>query len=323
MGKGRQTGSSFKPFTYATAYEQGFPATLMLYDGPYAPETKKQGKPWPKNSDGKYTGVQPMYRCLQRSRNAAAVDLIANCTGIPAVIKLASAMGIDERRLPEVPALTLGVADIPPVDMAEAFDTFPNMGVHVESIHVKKVYNQNGVLLEDNDSAGSLSERSNRAFSADTGWKMVNNMQLSVSPGGTAPNARVPGVEIAGKTGTCDDYGDAWFVGYSPEIVCAVWVGNDDFNDKMVRMFGGNTPANTFQDIMEGIYVERKVKRYRQRKFKQPDGAVWTTRGAAVGYPTGLPKPKPKEEEEKPEDGGGGAPAERWNPPNDAGDVFF
>ena len=106
MGKGRQTGSSFKPFTYATAYEQGFPPTLQLYDGPYKPETEKKGKPWPKNSDGRYTGVQPMYRALQNSRNAAAVDLLANCTGIPPVIEMAERMGVDRRRLPEVPALS-------------------------------------------------------------------------------------------------------------------------------------------------------------------------------------------------------------------------
>ncbi|MDQ3022997.1 MAG: transglycosylase domain-containing protein [bacterium] len=331
IGKGRQTGSSFKPFTYATAYEQGFPPTLMLYDGPYAPETKRTGKPWPKNSDHKYLGVMPMYRAMQNSRNAAAVDLICNVTGIPAVIEMANRMGIDKERLPEVPSLTLGVVDIAPLDMAEAYDTFPNYGAHVRSIYVKKIYNQNGVLLEDNEGKGALEERSNPAFSPQTGWQMVRNMQLNVNQG-TGTAARVSGVEIGGKTGTCDDFGDAWFCGYSPEIVCTVWVGNDDFNDKMVRMFGGNTPAKTFQGIMSKIYGEGGISRYKLRKFAQPDGTTFATNGPRVGMPRGVADPaaaaKKKAAEEaknkaEQEAGAGGSGDEgRWDPPSD-GHVFF
>jgi penicillin-binding protein 1A len=326
MGKGRQTGSSFKPFTYATAYEQGFPPTLMLADVPYAPETKRKGKPWPNNSDHRYLGLMPMWQAMQGSRNAAAVDLMANCTGIEPVIELAGRMGIEKERLPVVPALTLGVADIPPIQMAEAYDTFPNLGTHVRSIYVKKIYNQNGVLLEDNEGKGALEERSNPAFTTQTGWQMVKNMQRNVN-NGTGTAARVSGVEICGKTGTCDDFGDAWFCGYSPELVCTVWVGNDDFNDKMVRMFGGNTPAETFQDIMAEIYGKNGVKRYKQTKFKQPDGCTFAMYGPQVGRPKGLgvPAKKKKEEEKTPEQGtggGGGGDSGRWDPPSD-GHVFF
>jgi penicillin-binding protein 1A len=325
MGRGRQTGSSFKPFTYATAYEQGFPPSLKLYDGPYAPETKRLGKPWPTNSEGGGSGrALSMYYCLQMSLNCAAVDLMNNCTGIPPVIEMASRMGIRREKLPEVPSLTLGVADIAPIDMAQAYDTFPNYGVHIKSIAIKKVYNQNGILLEDNDSAGNIKERSNRAFSQETGWEMVNNMQLVVNAG-TGTAARISGVQIGGKTGTCEDFGDAWFCGYSPEVVCTVWVGNDDFNDKMRHMFGGNTPAKTFHAIMDHIYGKDGIARYKEHKFQQPSGTTWNTGGPGVGWPRGYHDPTAKKKEDKkPDDQGGtGGDGNKWSPPNDAGDVFF
>jgi penicillin-binding protein 1A len=237
---------------------------------------------------------------------------------------MATNLGIERKRLPEVPALTLGVADIPPIDMAEAYDAFPNFGVHVESIYIKKVYNQNGVLLENNDSVGGVTERSKRAFSQQTGWEMVNNMQLVVNSG-TGTAARVSGVQIGGKTGTCDDFGDAWFCGYSPEVVCTVWVGNDDFNDKMSRMFGGDTPARTFRAIMSHIYGKDGVSRYKKTKFDQPDGTSFAKYGTAVGWPAGARLPGAKKEEKKEEApaAGGGSDNNKWNPPNDAGDVFF
>ncbi|MCH7473025.1 hypothetical protein IIA79_08760, partial [bacterium] len=294
---GRPTGSAFKPFTYATAYEQGFPVSLTIWDGPNVEISKKLGKPWPKNSNGTYRGWVSIPNALQWSRNAASVDLMVNCTGIKPVIETARKMGITAD-LEEVPSLTLGVASIKPLEMAEAFATFANMGRHVDSILVKKVYNQNGILYETNDSAGAIEKRSNVAFSENTAWIMVQNMRRAVEHG-TGVNARVPGVQIAGKTGTNDDYVDAWFIGYSPELVCAVWVGNDDYAVGMKRMFGGDLPAKTFSALMKRIYT-RQTKtvgegdeaakvviyepRYTQTKFEKPAGATFNGfPGAIVG----------------------------------------
>ena len=294
---GRPVGSAMKAFTYATAYEQGFSPSMTIFDGPNKEISRRMGKSWPTNSSMDYWGWTSIATAMQYSRNAAAVDLLVNCTGIEPVIETARKMGITAKLEP-VPALTLGPYDIKPVEMAEAFDTFPNMGVHVDSITLKKVYDQKGVLMEAND--GAVDDRSNRAFSENTAWVTVQNM-IRVVEAGTAPNARVRGVElvhgedtvsiqVAGKTGTNDDWADAWFVGYTPELVCAVWFGNDDYNTTMRRMFGGDAPAETFAALMKRIYscqyetlgegetaVETLVyePRYIQRTFAKPAGATF------------------------------------------------
>jgi membrane peptidoglycan carboxypeptidase len=231
------------------------------------------------------------------SRNAASVDLLVNCTGYEPVIATARKMGVTADLEP-VPALTLGVHDIKPIEMAEAFATFPNMGMHVETILIKKIYDQQGVLIEAND--GPVDRRSNRAFSENTAWMMVQNMYRVVEAG-TGTRARVRGVkltpdgagtsvQIGGKTGTNDDFADAWFVGYSPELVCAVWVGNDDYNNQMRRVYGGDLPAEIFQALMAKVYdcqyetygegeeaLEELIyqPRYTQVKFEKPAGATF------------------------------------------------
>jgi penicillin-binding protein 1A len=292
MMKGRPVGSAFKPFTYSTAYEQGFPVTLTVWDGPNKELSEKVGTEWPQNSDKTYLGWISIFYALQMSRNAATVDLIYNVTGIEPVIETARRMGISAR-LDPVPAITLGVADIRPVEMAEAFDTFPNMGQHVKHIVVKRVYNQDGVMLESNDSSFAIERRSNQAFSENTAWMMVQNMYRVVEAG-TGTRARVPGVQIAGKTGTNDDFADAWFVGYSPELICAIWVGNDDYALQMRRMFGGDMPAEVFAALMKRIYTEQTETiiegeddqepierviyepRYQVLKFQKPENATFS-----------------------------------------------
>lgn len=320
----RQTGSSFKPFTYSTAYEQGFDPATLVED---APQSEINGKPWPKNSDGTYRGWMSMYYALQWSRNAAATDIIMHLTGVPAVIDMARKMGV-KSELPEVAALTLGVADIKPVEMAEAFDTFPNMGQHVQHVLIKKVFNEGGILIENNDSQGAITERSNRAMSENTAYMMVQNMMRVVNAG-TGTKARVPGVEIAGKTGTCDDFRDAWFVGYSPELVCAVWVGNDDFGKPMNHMFGGQLPARIFSALMKKIYTKQSDKagtsadavetvtyasRYRQTKFEKPEGVTFSGfHGGAAGSAVKGTGEEAAGTEQKQGDGQGGS----TTPPED------
>jgi penicillin-binding protein 1A len=252
----RQVGSSFKSFTYATAYAQGFTFSTPVNDAPMADLSQQMGKSYPVDDDGRWFGWMSIASALQHSRNAAAVDCLRNLTGIDAVIDTARKMGI-RAQLPAVPALTLGVANITPIEMAEAYNTFPNMGVHVGRSLIKQVYDQSGMLIESNDGAGAIQARSNRVFgenSAQPAYMMVRNMQLVVNAG-TGTKARVKGVEIGGKTGTCDEFSDAWFIGYSPEIVCAVWVGNDDYNVKMRHVFGGDAPAEIFRQVMSKIYT--------------------------------------------------------------------
>jgi penicillin-binding protein 1A len=322
----RQVGSAFKPFTYSTAYEQGFDPSTLIND---APENTVNGKPWPRNSDGTYRGWMSMYYALQWSRNAAAVDVITHLTGIPPVIDTARKMGLNGD-LPEVPALTLGVADIHPIEMAEAFATFPNMGQHVKSVLIRQVYNDGGILIENNDSPGAIKQRANPAFSQNTAWIMVQNMMRVVNAG-TGTAARVPGVEIAGKTGTCDDFRDAWFIGYSPELVCAVWVGNDDYSQPMNHMFGGQLPARIFNALMKRIYTKQTQKsgvgknavetvayapRYTKVKFEKPAGATFSGfRGGSAGSTTAGEGAEAQAQSDQQNGQGGGQGSEK--PPKD------
>ena len=330
----RQTGSAFKPFTYATAYEQGFEPSMLINDGP---SLTVNGKPWPRNSDGTYRGWMSMYYALQWSRNAAAVDLITHCTGVPPVIDTARKMGL-VGELPEVPALTLGVADVKPVEMAAAFDTFPSMGNHVDYVLTRRTYNESGILIENNDTQLALEKRTHRVLSENTAWIMVQNMMRVVNAG-TGGRARIPGVEICGKTGTCDDFRDAWFIGYSPELVCAVWVGNDDFAKPMNHMFGGDLPAKIFSVLMKKIYAKQTEKvgegktatqrvtytpRYQQVKFVKPPGAKFSgffggSAGAVEGG-QGEEAEKPAGSEKPPKDASGFY--EPYQPPPD-NHVYF
>jgi penicillin-binding protein 2A len=159
---------------------------MLIFDGPNPELSAKMGKPWPLNSDHTYRGWISMFYGLQMSRNAASVDLLVNCTGYEPVIDTARKMGITASLEP-VPALTLGVSSIKPIEMAEAFDTFPNMGQHVDSILIKKIYDQQGVLIEAND--GPVDRRSNRAFSETTAWTMVQNMYRVVEAGTGTPGS--------------------------------------------------------------------------------------------------------------------------------------
>jgi len=342
----RPVGSSFKPFTYSTAYEQGFPASMLIFDGPNPELSAKLGKPWPLNSDHTYRGWISMYYGLQMSRNAASVDLLVNCTGFEPVIDTARKMGITANLEP-VPALTLGVSSIKPIEMAEAFDTFPNMGRHVDSILIKKIYDQQGVLIEAND--GPVDRRSNRAFSENTAWTMVQNMYRVVEAG-TGTRARIRGVQltpdgekisvqIAGKTGTNDDFADAWFVGYSPELVCAVWVGNDDYHNEMNRVYGGHLPAEIFEALMSKVYdcqyetigegeeaAQQLIyqPRYTKVKFEKPAGATFNGFPAPV-VGAGMVKDEEgnwqlvETEEEQPED----EPEENGGGNDEGGDDDF
>ncbi len=350
----RPVGSAFKPFTYSTAYEQGFPVTMTIWDGPNKQISAKLGRTWPLNADHTYLGWISIFYGLQMSRNAASVDLLVNCTGYEPVIETARKMGITAK-LEAVPSLTLGVNDIKPIEMAEAFATFPNMGVHVESVLVKKVFDQKGVLIEAND--GDALSRGNRAFSENTAWMMVQNMYRVVEAG-TGTRARVRNVRItpdgdqtsvqmAGKTGTNDDFADAWFVGYSPELVCAIWVGNDDYNEQMRRMHGGDMPAEVFRELMTRIYncqyetvgegedaveVLTYQPRHTKVRFEKPAGATFngfpgpTTGSLLVKDEEGnwITEDEPEEAEptEEGEDESGGDDGtedddfyEQWEPP--------
>ncbi|MCD6282647.1 hypothetical protein J7J84_03450, partial [bacterium] len=264
---GRQVGSAFKPFVYTTALTQGMPPSTELRDLPidYIIGRKVYS---PRNSDLSYRGIVNMVYALQYSRNAASVDLM-NRVGPESAVEMAHKMGV-KSELEPVLSLPLGVANVKPIEMAAAFSCFARGGDYVEPVPILQVYDRYGVLLEDHTKDVPL--RTRRAIEPRVARTMVLMMQRVVT-GGTGTSARFRNGEgqlqpAGGKTGTTDDYGDAWFVGYTPKICTAVWFGNDDHRIKMRRVFGATIPAPTWKEFMAGIYKDRPLE-----QFTPPPGA--------------------------------------------------
>lgn len=217
----RQAGSSFKPFIYTAAIDNGFSPGDVILDAPIVIEDDGSGNPWyPRNYDGKFDGPTSLRRALALSKNLVAVKLIQS-VGPSTVISYARKMGI-RTPLPAVLSLALGSADISMIDMVSAYGVFANRGIRMEPVMILKVVDKNGIVLEENHPYAE------EVLSPQTAYMMANMMKTVVDHG-TGIYARSLGFTrpAGGKTGTTNDYTDTWFVGYTPDLVCGVWVGFD------------------------------------------------------------------------------------------------
>lgn len=217
----RQAGSSFKPFVYTAAMDNGFSPGDVFVDAPIVIEDDGSGNPWyPSNYDGKFDGPISLRKALALSKNLVAAKLIQQ-VGPSTVISYARKMGI-RTPLPAVLSLALGSADVTLYDMVSAYGVLANHGVKVEPVMILKVIDKNGKVLEENKPFAE------EVLSPQTAYIMTNMME-SVVNSGTAASARSAGFTrpAAGKTGTTNDYTDNWFIGFTPDLVCGVWVGFD------------------------------------------------------------------------------------------------
>lgn len=227
----RQPGSSFKPFVYAEAVEQGWSPGNTILDQPVVVELNP-GSWRPRNYDHTFHGMVTLRTALARSFNVSAVRL-GMAVGIEAVAARAKAMGI-ESRIPIVHSLPLGSCMVNPLEMAQAYIPFVTGGLARDAVAILRVEDRYGNVLEDNSvpSAG-------RRVLSETGAYLMNSMLQSVVREGTATGSRwywggpYSGRRAGGKTGTTSDYADAWFVGFTPDLVASVWVGYDNH---VVRM---------------------------------------------------------------------------------------
>ncbi|MBI3927647.1 MAG: penicillin-binding protein 1A [Armatimonadetes bacterium] len=244
----RQPGSSFKTFVYATALECGYTPSTVVPDSPIT-YTLGPGMSWsPKNSDGSFMGAIPLATALQHSRNVVAVRLL-NLVGAKRIIETAHAMGL-ESELQPVMSLALGAADVSPLEMARAISCFPNQGIRIPATPIKVIYDREGNIVQDNRIPVQT-----EVLAESTASSMMEMMRLAVQAG-TGYNAQIQNHEVGGKTGTTDDFRDAWFVGYTRDYTTTVWVGNDDFS-KMWTSFGGDCPATIWRlfmtEAMKGV----------------------------------------------------------------------
>lgn len=283
----RQPGSAFKPFVYLAAIQDGMtPGTVM-------DDKKIEFNGWsPKNYEGTYSGQMTLHYALQHSVNTIAVQL-ADAVGMRKVLNLASSLGIttlDDSKDNNLAAALGGLTNgVKPIDMAVAYGTLANGGVKVKPVAITKIVDRNGQVVEENSTEEQRVVDPKYAY-------VIMNMLESVMSGGTGGGASI-GRPAAGKTGTTDESKDAWFVGCTPDLVAAVWMGDDYGIETLDGITGGTVPAVIWRDFMSQALNAMDIP---ASDFTVPPGAASiANQGYAPVAPKVDPKAKDKDKDKK------------------------
>ena len=232
----RPPGSAFKPIVYATAVEKGVTPNDLIDDKPFT-----AGDWSPKNYGNKYRGAIPVYKALMVSSNVAAARLI-ELTGVRPVIQMARVMGISTPLQYDY-TIALGSNGVKLFEFVRAYGVFANSGYRVDLYAIERIESSRGKILYQ-----APETHSTKVMDTNTAAIMTAMMKTVIKSGtGIAANIGKP---AAGKTGTTDDSRDAYFVGYTPDVVTGVWVGNDD-NTKNGKITGGTVPALIWKEVMK------------------------------------------------------------------------
>ncbi len=247
----RPPGSSFKPFVYAAALQHGYSVNDIVEDKPV------NFNNWaPRNYGDKFRGKIPLWKALAVSSNVVAASLIHK-VGISSVIDIAKELGITTPLQYDL-TISLGSNGVKLYDMAVAYGAFANGGFKVRPYSVVRVENSRGIVIYE-----AQPPKATKVLSFDTAAGMTFMLKKVVEIGtGRAADIKR---EVAGKTGTTDDYRDAWFMGFSPDIVTGVWLGNDD-NSKLPGITGGGLPARVWAN-----YMTSAIGDYPDSVFDYPD----------------------------------------------------
>jgi penicillin-binding protein 1A len=260
----RQVGSAFKPFVYATAVAQGYAPSQHILDEPLTIQISRQVSWEPRNFDGQYYGEVSMREALTESRNIPTVRL-ARDVGLDSVRATAQRAGITGE-MPLQPSMPLGTVVSSPLEMATAYTVFPGLGSRPEPRFLISVQDEDGKYLwlpEVVHEDGKMDPRV--AY-------IMTDMMKDVVNKGTGAAVRSVGFynAAAGKTGTTNEGADAWFVGYTPDLVGALWVGFDQRRSIVYNAQGGRLAAPVWGKIMRRVYADRP----NPGDFVQPAGVV-------------------------------------------------
>ena len=232
----RQPGSAFKPFVYLAALEEGWQSDSLIDD------TAVTIGGWsPQNYDGRFRGRVTLAYALAHSLNAAAARLI-DAVGTGDVRAVAQRLGI-ATDLPRTPALALGAGEVHLTELTGAYAAFANSGFAVSPYGIAEIRSTGGEVLYSRSSGVQSRQVTGGTAAA------ITAMLEGVVSDGSGRAAALPGVTVAGKTGTSSDYRDAWFMGFAGDLVLGVWLGNDD-NSPMRNVTGGGLPAELWREIM-------------------------------------------------------------------------
>lgn len=254
----RQPGSSFKPFIYQIALNNGYSVVSQVADIARSFDMGN-GKEWtPKNYSGGFQGYITLKSAITQSRNLATINLL-NDLGLSSVRKQLVDMGFEN--MPENLSIALGSFGIAPLEFAKFYSMFPNEGETVEPTLIKRVENSFGVTT-------NYEPQRKQVIKPEQAFLTISLLQNVVNAG-TGRNAKIAGIQVAGKTGTTNNNVDAWFCGFTPDVQAIIWYGNDDNSPMKKVEGGGRTAAPVFKKFMESYMKQYPTLR---RAFTQPDG---------------------------------------------------
>jgi len=256
----RQPGSAFKPIIYAAAMDNGFTPASMINDEPVTYKGGHKGDWVPENYDHKHYGPTRLREALTYSRNVVTVKLV-EAVGVDKVIKFSRNIGI-EGDMPYDFTIALGSLSVTPLELCSGYSVFANNGIRMNPTAIKYITDLQGKILESNEPEGI------QAISAQTAFLITSMMQDVISHG-TGWRIKALGKPAAGKTGTTNDYRDAWFVGYTTGITTSVWVGFDDMRPLGSQETGARAASPIWLNFMKS--ASNKVE---FSDFSVPEGIV-------------------------------------------------
>jgi penicillin-binding protein 1A len=273
----RQIGSTFKPFLFTAAIDRGLTPATLLVDEPASFDAGAGQPPYtPRNYDGQFDGPMTLRTALERSRNIPAVKVM-EMLGPAQVVPYAARFGLPGS-LPPFLSSALGAGESTLVALTSAYSVFPNHGVRMEPVQVLSVADREGVLLEEHTPVPR------DAIRADTAY-VLTSMLRGVIQRGTAASAASLDWPLAGKTGTVNDYTDAWFVGFDPDITVGVWLGYDEKKPIGNGETGTTAALPIWIEIMKA-YLEGR-DRSMPPTFDAPGNIVFMAVDRATGQPAG------------------------------------
>ncbi len=264
----RQVGSTFKPLVYAAAFEKGVEPCAYFSN---EQQVYEKHQDWsPRNYSNEYGGAVSLETGLAKSLNTTAAELIME-VGVEPVIKSAERLGI-ENKLPKVPSIALGTAELTLAEMVGAYAAFANGGHQTKPQYLLRIEDANGRVLEKFDTR-ELKQRK-KILSEETTEILTSMMQTVVNKGTARSIRSIYGLnqDIAGKTGTTQNYTDGWFIGYTPDIVAGAWVGNEE---KRIHFQTGNLGSSTktalpiWARFFQKLYKDDQYSKLGQRTFDE------------------------------------------------------
>jgi penicillin-binding protein 1A len=256
----RQPGSAFKPFIYTAAIENGFTMADVFLDSPVDYTDPITGKPWrPTNFSEKFRGPTTLHTALMYSINVVTIKLLEKL-GIQPVVNVARRMGITTPIKPNL-TLGLGTSEVTLEEMVQSFSVLDNQGLRVEPFGILTVKDASGHVLENNAPVGQA------VLDPEVAYIMTNTMR-DVIDHGTGRIVRRLGFTYpaAGKTGTTNDNVDAWFIGYTPSLICGVWLGYDERQSLGKKQTGGEAAAPIWAEFMKAAMEGKPVEEFQPPK---------------------------------------------------------